>query len=324
MADAFAPLPRALTSGGAPRRTGVEIEFAGLTEDEAAAVVIDELGGAVTDRTPFALTVTGTRIGAVDLLLDTALRKYGGESAVIEAGLDAARIVVPVELVSEPLDLEGLSLLDGARDALHRAGATGTGDGALLGFGVHLNVEVVSADDPFTVATVLAFGLVEDWLRRAAAPIDPTRRILPFVDPWPRRFVSDLIEAGPSAGLDRLHALYAQHVSTRNHALDLLPLLKSANPDAFARDFGDAGATKARPAYHYRLPDCRIDDPDWSLAVEWDSWRAVERIADRPELLARLCTAWRDRPVTLVSDRQDWAETVRKILAGAKPPLIVG
>ena len=30
---------------------------------------------------------------------------------------------------------------------------------------------------------------------------------------------------------------------------------------------------KARPTYHYRVPDCRIDDPDWSVVLDTSECR---------------------------------------------------
>ena len=42
---------------------------------------------------------------------------------------------------------------------------------------------------------------------------------------------------------------------------------------------------KPRPAFHYRLPNCLVDEPEWNLAVPWNDWVAIERLArDRTAL----------------------------------------
>jgi hypothetical protein len=42
---------------------------------------------------------------------------------------------------------------------------------------------------------------------------------------------------------------------------------------------------KPRPAWHYRLPNCLIDDPEWSLARPWSEWVTIERLAADPDRL---------------------------------------
>jgi len=304
----FRPLPRPLDADGEPRRTGVEIEFAGLTERQAADLVLAELGGRVQTAQAHGITLADTEIGEVEIVLDTALRKLG-DNALLSAGLDAIRGLVPVEIVTEPLDLGQLARLDAFRDTLREAGAIGTEEGALLGFGVHLNVAVVAPGDPFTGATILAYGLMEDWLRRRG-PLDLTRRVMPFVDPWPRRFLDALVAAGPAAGFGEVRSLYARYCNSRNHALDLLPIYKHADPASFDRLFPGQTNTKGRPAFHFRLPDCRIDEPDWSLAGEWMRWWLVEALADRDDLLSALAADFQVRRTPLFEDRETWAEAV--------------
>lgn len=311
--SSFHPLPRPLTREGRPRRVGVEIEFGGLTEREAAEVARAELGGAVETAGNFALKLKDSALGDLGIELDTALTKYNG-GGLVEAGLEAARAVVPVEIVAPPLDLDGLDRLDLLRARLRDAGATGTQDGMLLGFGVHFNVETVSPEDPFTQATIVAFGLAEDFLR-LRSHIDPTRRVLPFVDPWPRTFLDAITVSGPETDFARIRALYAEHVDSRNHALDLLPLYKDADATAFAELFPHQAGIKGRPAYHFRLPDSRVDEKDWSLACEWETWRAVESLADDTEKLAALCADYRKWREDGGASRRNWADRSAAFLA---------
>jgi hypothetical protein len=303
----FPTLHRPDTDDGEQRRVGIEIECAGLNENQIADILRDALGGDIVVESDYVVHLRGSEIGDIKVELDTSLRRFGGTTAT-DAVLDAARAVVPAEIVTQPLTHDAMRRLDALCGTLRDAGARGTQDGALLGFGVHLNVAVIAPNDPFTLTTILAFGLIEDWLRRAA-PIDTTRRAMPFVDPWPRSFVDALVNT-PHATLAGQRRAYAEHVASRNHGLDLLPLFKSHDTNAFARDFPDMDSVKERPAFHFRMPDCRIDDPSWSLAHEWERWWLVEALAAQPDLVFELCTAWRRRDRPLVNDRRDWADIV--------------
>jgi hypothetical protein len=127
--------------------------------------------------------------------------------------------------------------------------------------------------------------------------------------------------AAPEASLSEQRAFYKTHVKSRNHGLDLLPLFKSADPEGYARDFPKLGDIAARPAFHFRLPDCRLDDPNWSLAVPWSQWQAVEALAADPMTLAALSEAWRSHRAQLISTRRGWAEQVDALLPDALKPL---
>ncbi|MEL6644877.1 MAG: amidoligase family protein [Pseudomonadota bacterium] len=313
MTSSFQPLPNPDTAAGSPRKVGVEIEFAGLSEAEAADLARAELGGSVQETGQRKLSVTDTRLGTIDIVLDTALRRLS-DDGLVDAGLDAARGLIPVEIVTEPLDPGDLPTLDAFRDTLRQAGAVGTRDGLLLGFGVHLNIEVVAPHAPHTLATLRAFALLEEHLR-ASAPIDVTRRVMPFVAPWPRAFTDALLAEGADLSFDRLRALYARHCNSRNFALDLLPLLAHADENRFASLFPNQTNTKGRPAYHFRLPDCRIDDPNWSLAQEWRRWWRVETVASQPEVMAALSEAYSTRDHRALGDRTTWANTCDEILS---------
>jgi hypothetical protein len=314
----FPALPNPTTAEGPPRKVGVEIEFAGLSEARVADLAQDHFGGRRATASRHEVVLEDTRLGRLKVELDTPLAKLAGDG-LLEAGLDLARPVVPIELITDPLDPAELPRLDRFCDVLRRAGGEGTGHGVLQGFGVHLNVAVVAPDDPHTRRSIRAFALLESWLRMTVPP-DRTRRLLPFVAPWPESLIDALV-AAPEADLAAQRALYKEHVKSRNHGLDLLPLFKSADPNGYARDFPGLPDIGARPAFHFRLPDCRLDDPDWSLATPWGQWRAVESVADDPEMLATLSDAWRTHRTHFLATRGAWAKEVDRLLAAAGPPL---
>jgi hypothetical protein len=53
-------------------------------------------------------------------------------------------------------------------------------------------------------------------------------------------------------------------------------------------DEGQRKLVKARPAFHYRLPNCEIDDPDWRIARDWNYWIEVEKLANDPDKLGSM------------------------------------
>lgn len=291
MTNSYPALPLPDTAEGAPRRTGVEIEFAGMDERQAARCIAELLGGEITESDSRELTVLGTELGDIEVELDTVLRKKKGVP-LLEKGLDLATGLVPVEIIAPPLPTDRLARMDDLVAALRERGATGTRDGLLLGFGVHLNTEVVAPDHPHTLKTILAFGLIEPWLRREE-DLDMTRRLMPYVNQWPSSFVDDMARDMPGT-LAALMAVAARHIDSRNHGLDLFPLFAHAEPELYQSLFPKPDKTSARPTFHFRMPDCRIDEPDWSLARSWRLWSTVEEVAQNADLLEALGRDWLD------------------------------
>ncbi|MGK7754213.1 MULTISPECIES: amidoligase family protein [unclassified Roseovarius] len=287
----FAPLPVETNPRGELRRVGIEVEFSGLCERKAASILQDLLGGTLEDTDSHLLIVRGSTLGDLEIELDTSLGKKKGGGVAGVPVKELLRGLVPVEIVTAPLVPDEVARFDAVIPALRDAGASGSRNGVFLGFGVHLNVEVVAPADPHTLRTVRAFGLLDPVLR-AEKGIDVTRRMLPFVNAWPRALVDDLVAEKPDS-LELLIDLIDPHVRTRNHALDLLPLLKHARPRLFEASYPDERSTKARPALHFRLPDSRINETGWSLQEPWEMWRLVEEVAASEQLEA-LEEAWRD------------------------------
>lgn len=308
--DLFAPLPVPLNAQGRPRRTGVEIELGELDEAACAALCARHLGGVARQVDEAIWRVEDTRIGTLEVYLDTALR-HAEKSALRDAALALGREVVPVEIVTEPLDRDELIALDGLREELRLAGAVGSGGGLFFGFGVHLNVEIAAESAGAVVPPLLAYALIEDWLRDAN-PIDQTRRVLPFTSPYPTRLVQRLVTMGPGADLRHVMDAYAQEAPSRNYGLDMLPVFAHLDAERIAPVLG--AATSARPAYHFRLPDCRIDEPGWSLDHEWRRWRTVERVATNAETLVELSREWMALHTGLTLSRTRWARRCGAIL----------
>jgi putative glutamine amidotransferase len=125
---------------------------------------------------------------------------------------------------------------------------------------------------------MLAYGLAEPGLRHLVQP-DVSRRIMPFIDRWPEPLVKALGERPPE-DFDGLVDLYLRHAPSRNHGLDML-----------CRAVGESAASP-RPTFHVRFPECRVDEPGWTLARAWAPWCAVERAAAEREVLEALKAEW--------------------------------
>jgi len=90
----------------------------------------------------------------------------------------------------------------------------------------------------------------------------------------------------------------------------LLPLLAQIDVKRVAATVDD-DRVNARPAFHYRMPNCHIERDDWSLANAWTLWCVVEKLAEQEDdmnALAEQFLASR-RPLLFV-DRSQWVKTM--------------
>ncbi len=313
--DRFWPLPDVAGRAGAARRVGVEIEFSGLHEAQAAEVVQRIWGGAVCTESAHDLVVRGTLAGDVRVELDTALKRYTA-APFGDLALELSRSVVPVEIVLPPLDQAWLGEVGRLLEALRDAGAQGSREGALYAFGLHLNVELAGAGVEHVVPVSRAYALLEDWLR-LVDPLDPMRRVLPFVDPHPRAYVDEIAAFSSFEDLETFARCYLHHNPTRNRGLDLLPLLTYFLPELVQEVLGEMDR-KGRPAWHYRLPETDLQAPGGGLHRIWNIWCLVERVAARPGLVDQLAADWRAHRASMSTTPWDWPRVVTRALLPAR------
>ncbi|MDZ7685104.1 MAG: amidoligase family protein [Gammaproteobacteria bacterium] len=126
-----------------------------------------------------------------------------------------------------------------------------------------------------------AYALLQPWLLRAHG-IDSSRRLSPYVDLYKRRYL-DLVIDYDSPSVEGLIDDYLEHNPTRNRALDMLPMFSEVDQDRVRAAVDDA-RIKPRPTFHYRMPNCDIGNPEWSLISEWNRWCIVELLAHSEEL----------------------------------------
>ncbi len=326
--EPYEPPPRATTATGAPRRVGIEVELGNLTLHEALDVVASALGGEIVAESPSVGRVRGTRLGDFDVELDSATLKERStlralESLGVERELAAkveqsvlrfARELVPVEIVAPPIPWHELPLLDPLWVALRRAGAEDTHDSIFYAFGLHLNPEAPDLEASTTIAFLRSYLLLEEWLAAVSA-VDLSRRVAPYIRPFPEAYRRLVLTPGYAPAWPELVADYVAWNPTRNRPLDLLPLFAEVCGLDLSDEVDTWPLVKARPTYHYRLPNCEIARAGWSPAIEWNRWLSVERLAGAPELLAELAA---DYLATAERSpfrwRAEWSDRIRSRL----------
>jgi hypothetical protein len=135
-----------------------------------------------------------------------------------------------------------------------------------------------------------------------------TRRLLGFAEPFDSHYVSKLIQVDYWPPIDILIDDYIDANPSRDRDLDLLPLFAYLNENQVRGRLPNEKIS-ARPTYHYRLPDARVDDPEWSLALEWNRWVAVENLAANPEKLLSACQAY----LKSGANRDSWLPGAREL-----------
>jgi hypothetical protein len=296
---------------GRPRRVGFELEFSGISLDEAAEAVRSALNGERKSESS-AERVIDTRFGEFIIELDWNFlkRKASGtdrdatRSDWLERLSKMAAVVVPVEVVCPPIPIANLFTLTPMVEALRQAGANGTEESFVAAYGVHINPEIPRLDAETLLSYLRAYAVLQWWLVDAHE-VDATRKVSPYIDLYPEAYLRQVL-ATSEATMDQLFDAYLEHNASRNRALDLLPMLAEIDNDR-VRKVVDDPKIKSRPAFHYRLPNCHIERPGWSLADSWNTWCVVERLAERKEDVAELARAFlaADRPILGV-DRSDW------------------
>jgi len=106
---------------------------------------------------------------------------------------------------------------------------------------------------------------------------------------------------------------YLDYNPTRNRALDLLPLFAWIDVDR-VMGLMEGEKVTARPTYHYRLPNSRVDEVEWKTVEAWNSWVLVERLANDIKALEELRDQYFkyfDSP-SFFFQKDEWLKKVRK------------
>lgn len=336
MDTAFHTPPLRTAPDGSPRQVGVEVEFADLDAPSAAAAVRDLYGGRMEMEDPHRCRVTGTRLGDFTVELDMRSAHPedktpdesgttgGGMAAVVGKVADTVvetlrplwgnigSLVMPFEIAAPPVPIERLPELEALFTTLRERGASGTEASPLFAFGLHFNPQVARTDADYILDHLKAFLVLSPWLR-SEIRVDPTRRLTGFIAAFPLDYAVKVVDPAYRPDLDGLIADYLDSNPTRNRELDLFPLFAHLRPDVLFAKVQDPHV-RPRPTFHYRLPNARLSDPDWSLAQDWNRWVAVEALAADRDRLDRLGADYRDFAARKALD--NWAAEAGRRLAG--------
>lgn len=311
MSDSYLLPRRTHDHLGNPRRAGFEFEFGNLPITETAEALQQSLGGELQPISPFESLLLNSAIGRLkverdaDLLKSTRYRKWlenlgvefspGSLGHEIETNIDnASRTLIPCEVVTDPIAFADLRLLDKLVHTLNQLGAEGTQDSIIYAFGLHINPSLPAEDSSTIVRFIQSFLLLHSWLVETAGT-DRTRRYLtPYIDPFPQSYMEIVLDASYQPDQSQLIDDYLHHNPTRNRALDMLPIMAYLDKDRVMAGLNDdeRRLVKARPAFHYRLPDCKVNVPGWSVSTPWNHWVYIEKLAEDSQLCLELIAAW--------------------------------
>jgi hypothetical protein len=326
--DAF-PLPQRLhTRAGEIRRLGIELEFAGIDLDTISTLVMNVFGGQKIRASPFEYTVTGTTWGDFSIEIDISLlknRRYLKLLDTMGIDIDAeslqkaedmlARIaatVVPHEIATPPFPMNEVYRLESLRESLQQHHALGTRASLRYAFGLQFNPELPSLDAETILVYLRAFFLLIDWLQQRSR-IVLSRRISPFINDFPQLYIRQVLDPDYRPDLARLIDDYLTANPTRNRPLDMLPLFAHVDRKRVYARLAATGSVKInpRPTFHYRLPNCLIDDPNWTIAHEWRGWLEVEELARHQAKIHMMSTDYLEqRGQLVIGFDEDWARRV--------------
>lgn len=312
--------PRQNRDDGKPRRVGFELEFSGIELQQTVAAVKASLNADMVSQTLAEVELEHAELGKFNIEIDWAfLKRMAAESGDDKPDRDwleylsqAAALLVPIEVVCPPIPLPRLDALEAVIEALRQAGAVGTEESLISAYGVHVNTEIPQLDAATLFDYTRAYALLQWWLIDCN-PVDMARRISPYIDLYPEAYLRQIL-ARTESSFDQFFDDYLEHNATRNRGLDLLPMLAEVDEQRVRRAVDDP-RIKARPAFHYRLPDCHIEQPNWSLQQPWNTWLTVEKLADRRDDLDALARAFLEAERPLIGvNRSAWVKTLDRWL----------
>lgn len=303
----FLQPPVLYNSAGELRRVGFELEYSGITLEKSARLVQQVTGGTIRQQGDFDYRISGTPYGEFKLELDSRLIKdqlYLDFLKGLGFRIDhpelftplqelLARIgdyFVPFELITPPLPLDQLDVMEQLRCKLQEHGAEGTAQSVLYAFGLHLNIEILEPDHRMVLRYLQAFLLLSGWLYEQAQ-VNRSRKLTMFIKDFPASYRDLVLDPAYQPAQEQLFADYLAANPSRNRVLDLLPLFASMSDD-LAAEYRNK-QVQPRPAFHYRLPNSLVSNPDWSIATEWELWLWVERLAADRKGLERLLFRYR-------------------------------
>jgi len=319
--------PLTKNEDGDERRVGVEVELSGLDYKELVAITACFLGGKAYNKGRY-VDAIDTDDGTYQVELDSdpvkdmegpdenlpePLRKLATHAMDLFDA--AAERIVPLEIVGPPLPLSRIQVMEDLCQHLAEKGALGSRHALYYAFGLQLNPELPALDAGTILRYLQAFAGLYPLLKERHQ-VDISRKFTLYIDPWPEAYVKLIMQDDYQPDLDTLITDYIHHNPTRNRALDLMPLFAHLRPERIKKEIDDP-RIKPRPTLHYRLPDCDIDNPDWSFSVIWNDWVALENLASDTKRLQAFRASYRKRhSFSLENLTHDWIKDCEEWMEG--------
>ncbi len=313
------------------RKVGFELEYAGVDLATGVAMLETLLDTDAESEGAFRFLLPWQGEGKFKLEVDAALLSEGTYKDYLAAvGIETrnlnlerkiddiveslASVLVPCEIVTPPLPMNDMAVIDQIATGLRKRQARGTGKSLLYAFGLHINPEVASFDPGYLLRHIQAFIILYSWICRDSK-VDFTRKLSTYIKLYPANYIERILSAAYSPDIDNLIDDYMDDVGSRNHALDMLPLFAHMDEKRVMAKAREPDLIKPRPAFHYRLANSRVDQPGWNVAGEWMYWVEVERLAHNEEALQGLCQDYLAKnPASVFRSDAAWAAHVADIL----------
>lgn len=303
----FKDPPKIQNQDGRERSVGFEFEFTGVEMQDAAIMVSRLYGGDIEQISGYEFKVNDSEFGDFSLELDASLflnKKY--EKVLKTVGLDVDKLknkdkledtlremastVVPFEIITPPISLSKLPRLNDLVKELRVWKAKGTGSSVFYAFGLHLNPEVPELTAESLTRHLKAYVMLDAWIRKDA-DINISRKLTPYINEYEMDYIRHILKEDYQPDLDTLIKDYFEFGNSRNRPLDLLPVFMFMDKERTS-GFLEEELTSSRPTFHYRLPNCSIEDMNWSLGEEWNRWLLVEKLADDEKVLNQYARAF--------------------------------
>jgi len=321
MSSEFNLPPRPKNEAGEMRAVGLEFEFAAEEVHEVVRLVPSLFSGKTTKIDPHRFKIDTPSLGSFTVELDSQYAHLGGESkeSLMETLVpedirndllkwmgDMMKVLVPYEVVTPPIPFDRLDECNPLVDGLRRLNAKGTDENPFYAFGMHLNPEVATLDSGWILNILKAYLLLAEGLHEKIG-VDWARKISPYIQPFSSDYMVKVLNPDYHPDTETFVRDFIEFNPTRNRELDFLPLFYHWQEELMQSLIED-NLTKPRPTFHFRLPDFRLNDPEWSLAQQWNLWVKVEELAEDEALLRKMSETFLDHEDEWFSG--DWAKRI--------------
>ncbi|NBC66834.1 MAG: amidoligase [Bacteroidetes bacterium] len=324
----FRKPPITTNPSGNERTVGFEFEFTGVEMEDIASLLSMLYGGKIEQLSTFEFKIVKTRFGDFGLELDAQLirdkkyerflksigidlSEYEGQDLVEDSLKGLASSVIPYEIITPPIALSKMGELTSLVDGLRKLKAKGTGSSFVYAFGLHLNPEIPDESTTTLLNYLRAFVLLDPWIRKDIT-VDVSRRLTPFINRFEDDYMEHILSPGYQPNQTKFIKDYFDFGNSRNRPLDMQPLFMYLNEELTSKLVEDT-LTSSRPAFHYRLPNCSLEDKTWTLAGEWNRWVLVETLAEDDESLLQYCKAYlKMRSETVIRFEAKWIELMER------------